>query len=230
MRTNPAGRRRSLHGVVVIAGLAFAAACGSLGGPDEERWAVVQDYLDRQAEWEERGRRHPEPPLLTGTGPLEERLRGAEEEHGAMPDATAAVEAARAILAGGGPRTIEAAEFLIERRRNPAAIRTEMENATAEAGPDAAAVGAMLRTSEDQTWAALIAHVGPDWSVVQEYVDDRSEWWRRVSEGAGDGAQDGAPGRARSRPAEPHPGRRRRPGHSGRRGRARADGRRRRSS
>ena len=60
--------------------------------------------------------------------------------------------------------------------------------------PDAAAVGATLRSSEDPTWAALIAHVGPDWSVVQAYEDDRSAWWRRVSEGAGDGAQDGAPG------------------------------------
>ena len=77
-----------------------------------------------------------------------------------------------------------------------------MANATAEAGPDAAAVGARLRTSEDRTWAALIAHVGPDWSVVQEYVDDRSEWWRRVSEAVGDGARDGAPrGPAGDRPS-----------------------------
>ena len=187
MRTNQPGHRRSRHGAVVIVGLAFAAACGSLGGPDEERWAVVRDYLDRQAAWEERAG-DIRSILMTGTGSLEERMRGAEEEHGAMPDATAAVEAARAIVAGNGPRTVEAAEFLIERRRSPAAVRAEMENATAEADPDAAAVGAQLRTSEDRTWAALIAHVGPDWSVVQEYVDERSEWWRRVSEGAGDGA------------------------------------------
>ncbi len=188
MSTNHPGHRRSRHGTVVIVGLAFAAACGSLGDPDEERWAVVQDYLDRQSAWAERAgdiRSF----LMTGTGSLEERLRGAEETHGVMPDATAAVEAARAIVAGGGPRTVEAAEFLIERRRNPAAVTTEIENATAEAGPDAAAVGAMLRTSEDRTWAALIAYVGPDWSLVQEYVDDRSEWWRRVSESVGEGGQ-----------------------------------------
>ena len=201
MSTNHPGRRRWLHGVVVIVGLALAAACGSLGDPDEERWAVVQEYLDRQAAWEERAG-DIRSILMTGTGPLEERLRGAEEEHGAMPDATAAVEAARAIVAGGGPRTVEAAEFLIERWRNPGAVTTEMESAAAEAGPDAAAVGARLRTSEDQTWAALIAHVGPDWSVVQEYVDERSEWWRRVSEGAGDGA----PGESAGDRAERHRG------------------------
>ena len=192
MRTRHPAHRPSLLGVVVIVGSVSAAACGSFGGPDEERWAVVQSYLDEQAAWEERagGIRSI---LMTGTGSLEERMRGAEEAHGAMPDATAAVEAARAIVAAGGPRTVEAAEFLIERRRNPGVVRTAMENATAEAGPDAAAAGAMLRSSEDQTWAALIAHVGPDWSVVQAYVDDRSEWWRRVSEGVGDGAQDRAP-------------------------------------
>ena len=188
MRTNHPGRRRSLRGAVVIVGLALAAACETLGGPDEKRWAVVQDYLDRQAAWEERAG-DIRSLLLTGTGSLEERLRSAEEEHGAMPDATAAVEAARAIVAADGPRTAEAAEFLIERRRNPAAFRTETENAMAGADPDAIAVGAQLRTSEDRHWAALIAHVGPDWSVVQAYMDDRSEWWRRVSEGAGDGAQ-----------------------------------------
>ena len=192
MRRNHPGHRRALRGAVVIVVLAFAAACGSFGGPDEERWAVVQDYLDRQAAWEERAG-DIRSILLTGAGSLEQRLRGAEEAHGAMPDATAAVDAARAIVAAGGPRTVEAAEFLIERWRNPAAVRPEMGNAAVEAGPDAAAVGARLRTSEDRTWTALIAHVGPDWSVVQGYVDDRSEWWRRVSEGVVDGAQDGTP-------------------------------------
>ena len=98
MRTNQPGHRRSRHGAVVIVGLAFAAACGSLGGPDEERWAVVRDYLDRQAAWEERAG-DVRSILMTGTGSLEERMRGAEETHGVMPDATAAVEAARAIVA-----------------------------------------------------------------------------------------------------------------------------------
>ncbi len=200
MRTNHPGHRRSLHGAVVIVGLAFAAACASGGGPDEERWAVVQGYLDEQAAWEERAG-DIRSILLTGSGPLEERMREAEEAHGAMPDATAAVDAARAIVAAGGPRTVEAAEFLIERWRNPAAVRPEMETAAVEAGPAAAAAGAMLRSSEDPTWVALIAHVGPDWSVVQEYVDDRSEWWRRVSEAAGDGARDGAPRESATRPS-----------------------------
>ena len=193
MRTTRPAHPRSLLGVAAIAGSVFAAACVSGGGgPDEEPWAVVQSYLEEQAAWEERAG-DIRSILMTGAGSLEERLRGAEEAHGAMPDATDAVVAARAVVAAGGPRTVEAAEFLIERWRNPAALRPEMENAAADIGPGGAAVAARLRTSEDQTWAALIAHVGPDWSVVQEYIDDRSEWWRRLSGGVGDGAQDGAP-------------------------------------
>ena len=177
-----------------IVGLAFAGACElDGGGTNEERWTVVQDYLDRQAAWEEQAG-DIRSPLMTSAGSLDDRIRGAEEAHGAMPDATAAVEAAREIVAAGGSRTVDAAVFLIERWRNPGAVRPEVDDAAAGAGPDADAVGATLRSSEDPTWAALIAHVGPDWSVVQEYVDDRSEWWRRVSEGVGDGgAQDGAP-------------------------------------
>ena len=39
-----------VHGVVVIFGLLFASACESnSGGLSEEQWAVVRDYLDRQA-------------------------------------------------------------------------------------------------------------------------------------------------------------------------------------
>ena len=175
MRTTYPGHRRAIHGVVVIVGLVFAAACESDGGgPNEERWTVVQAYLDRQAAWEEDAG-DIRSILMTGTGSFEDQLRGAEEAHGPMPDATAAVEAARAIIAEGGPSTVEAAEFLIERWRNPRVIASEMQSAAAEAGLDAA-VGARLRASEDQTWDALIAHIVPDWSVVQGYVNDRNNW------------------------------------------------------
>ena len=111
--------RRAIHGVAAIVGLIFAVACGSGGGPNEERWEVVQDYLDRQAAWGERAGDIQS--VLMASGSLEEGLRSAEEQHGALPDATAAVDAAHAILAAGGPRTIEAAEFLLERSRSPLA-------------------------------------------------------------------------------------------------------------
>ena len=180
MRTTNPGQRRVIHWVAVIVGVLFAAACESdNGGLGEERWAVVQDYLDRQAAWEEQAG-DVRSILMTGSGSFEALIRSAEEAHGALPDATAAVEAARAIVAAGGPRTVEAAEFLIERRGLPHVVRPEMETATTEAGGRA-----------DPTWDVLIAHIEPDWSVVQEYIDARSEWWVRVT---GNASDDDAPG------------------------------------
>lgn len=187
MRTNP-GHRRVMHGAAVIFGLLFAAACESnSGGLGEERWAVVQDYLDRQAAWEEQAG-DVRSILMTGIGSFEDLIRSAEEAHGALPDATAAVAAARAIVAAGGPRTVEAAEFLIKRRGLPHVVTPEMETATAEPGPDSPAEGARLRGAEDPTWDAMIAHIGPDWPIVQAYIDARGEWWWRVTGNALDDA------------------------------------------
>ena len=174
---------RTLQGLTMIGALLVSSAACSDGGrtavepgttANDERWVVVQDYLDQQAAWEEqagdlRGI------LMTSGGNLEEGLRRVEEEHGARPDATAAVEAAQSIVAEGGPWTVEAAEFLIERSRDPLVMSETMGNAMTEA-LDAPDVGATrLRASEDGTWDALIAHVGPDWSVVEEYVEERSD-------------------------------------------------------
>ena len=191
MRTTNRGHRRVIHGVAVIFGLLCAAACESnSGGLGEERWAVVQDYLDRQAAWEEQAG-DVWSILMTGVGSFEDLIRRAEGAHGALPDATAAVEAARAIVAARGPRTVEAAEFLIKRRGLPYVVRAEMETSTAAAGSDNSAKALRLRGAEDPTWGVLIAHIGPDWPVVQAYIDARGEWWGRVT---GTAPDDDAPG------------------------------------
>jgi len=170
-------RRRALRGVLAIAGLALAGACEFDAGPNEERWGVVQDYLDRQAAWEERAGDLQS--ILMANRSVEEGLRSAEEEHGAMPDATAAVDAAQAILAAGGPRTIEAAEFLLERSRSPLALEPEPQGAAVEAPEDRAE---RRRAANDAIWTSLIDHVDADWEVVQAYLDEQSAWFARLRE------------------------------------------------
>ena len=69
--------------------------------------------------------------FMAGDGTVEENLQRAEEEHGQLPDATAALAAARQLVAAGGPYTIEAAEFLIERsavRIKPTELRPGSPN------------------------------------------------------------------------------------------------------
>ena len=175
MRTTHPWHRRSLPGVAVTVGLAVAAACGSGGGPNEERWAVVQDYLDRQAAWEEQAGDIQS--ILMASRSVDEGLRSAEEQHGAMPDATEAVDAAREILTLGGSRTIEAAEFLLERSQNPFAFGQEPQGSAAEP-PEGRA--ARRRAANDAIWKSLIDHVGADWGVVQAYEDEQSDWFARL--------------------------------------------------
>ena len=180
-RTTPA-HRRAIHGGGAIVGLVFAAACGSGGGPNEERWGVVQEYLDRQSAWEERAGDLQS--FLMAGGSLEEGLRSAEEQHGALPDATAAVDAAQAILAAGGSRTIEAAEFLLERSRSPLALESEPEGAAVESP---AVRAERRRAASDAIWTSLIDHVDADWEIVQAYQDEQSAWFARLREESQDG-------------------------------------------
>ena len=77
---------------------------------EEARWAVVQEYLDERDEWSERTG------IPVGFSPVGLRL---DTEAEPAPDATAAVDAARKIVAAGGARTVEAAVFLIETVARP---------------------------------------------------------------------------------------------------------------
>ena len=122
--------RRAVEGVwvTIILLLLTVSACGGTNSPHPERtgadnaqWAIVQEYLDLQAACEEQaGGMHDL--FMAGDGTVEENLQRAEEEHGQLPDATAALAAARQLVAAGGRYTIEAAEFLIERSAGPFAM------------------------------------------------------------------------------------------------------------
>lgn len=182
MRAAVPVHRSAIHGLVGIVGLIFAVACGSGGGPNEERWSVVRDYLDRQAAWEERAGDLQS--VLMASGSLAEGLRSAEEQHGALPDATAAVDAAQAILAAGGPRTIEAAEFLLERSRSPLALEPEPAGAAVESPAERAE---RRRAASDAIWTSLIDHADADWKIVQSYLDEQSAWLARLREESQDG-------------------------------------------
>ena len=158
--------------------LIATAACGP---GDTARWTIVQEYLDRQAAWEARagGIRDI---LVAGSGPVDEKIRRAEEAHGEMPDAAPAIAAAREVIAAGGPRTAEAAVFLIDRSESPlGSLDTQRRLAKLVAdGMDPAEAIAQLRGGEDPTWEALIAHVGPDWRVVESYLDGHDAWVARL--------------------------------------------------
>ena len=200
MSTAVPRNRRTVEGVrvAVILLLLTVSACGRTDSPhpeetsaDKAQWAVVQEYLDLQAAWEERaGGLHDV--FMAGDGTVEENLQRAEEEHGQLPDATAALAAARQLVAAGGPYTIEAAEFLIERSNGPTAMidplrHERLEELAAEVGPTEAF--AALRAAEEVTWEVLIRKIGPDWPVVQDYLDEQDAWLesRRAAAAEGGG-------------------------------------------
>ena len=190
--------RRTVEGVwvTIILLLLTVSACGRTHSPHPERtsagnaqWAVVQEYLDLQTAWEEQaGGMHNL--FMAGDGTVEENLQRAEEEHGQLPDAIAALAAARQLVAAGGPYMIEAAEFLIEQSAGPMSMidplrHERLEELVAEVGP--AEAFAALHAAEDVMWEVLIATIGPDWSVVQDYLDEQDAWFERMRATAAEG-------------------------------------------
>ena len=187
----------------VVLLLLAASACGPTGSSStaDARWAVVQEYLVLQAAWEEQAGALRDI-VFSGEGTVVEMMQRAEEEHGQLPDVTAAIAAAQESVAAGGPHTIEAAEFLIERSRSPLAVlgwqRDGKQDALdADDGP--AEAFARLRATEDATWEALIDRVGCDWTVVQDHLDALDAWYERMRATAP--PQDGAPPRRPARPS-----------------------------
>lgn len=163
--------------------LAVGAACG----PDDgAQWAVVQDYLDRQAAWEAKAGEVRQI-VMAGPGTLAEKLERAEAEHGVLPDAAAAIAAARELLAARGSHTADAAEFLIERSASALGMMDRTRELEAAAGENGAAAFARLRAAEESVWEALIASVGPDWAVVEDYLAEHDAWFERQRAAAPEG-------------------------------------------
>jgi len=134
--------------------------------------------LDQQEVWEAEAGDVRETLFGGGAGSLDEKVRRTEEAHGELPDATSAIAAAREIVAAGGRYTIEAAVFLIERDRGPLGMldrQRRLEEAAADLGPAEAVE--TLGADDDRTWEALIAHIGTDWAIVQDFLDELDAWF-----------------------------------------------------
>ena len=177
-------RGRAVDGVRVVASLLLvaAAACSRDSPPSvaDAKWAVVQEYLDQQVVWEEQVGGIPGMPMAREVT-VDGQIQRAEAAQ--VPDVTAAIAAARELVAAGGPYTIESAEFLIARIPPGVVVVGErreerLEELEAEVGP--AEAGAGLRAAEDALWEVLIAQIGPDWTVVQDYLDQRAAWLQRL--------------------------------------------------
>ena len=181
-------RRRALKdgcpAVAVLAVLAVAA-CGRPTGGDD-RWAVVQEYIEQRAAWDEQsGDARDMADIWAGGGTPEELLRRTQEAYGALPDAAVADAAAREIVAEGGLRTADAAAFLIGRWGGVVGLleRAQRASELVREGVDPVEARARHEAEEERTWAALIEHSEPDWAVVQDYVEAQEAWIaRRVME------------------------------------------------
>ena len=114
--------------------------------PPPDQWTIVQAYIDAN---DAHRKKHLE--IFRAEISEEEKDRR-RQDLGPGPDETAAAAAATAISESGGEQTLEAVEFLLNRP-----MRSVSETA--------------LEIALD----ALAAHVGPDWSLVEDY---------RASEGA----------------------------------------------
>ncbi|MCY3840188.1 MAG: TlpA disulfide reductase family protein [Gammaproteobacteria bacterium] len=111
-----------------------------------DRWAVVHAYIDAND-----AHRKQQMEIFRAEIGEEEKERR-RQELGPAPDETAAVAAATAIIESGGEHTLDAVDFLLNRP-----MRSISETALATA------------------LNALAAHIGPNWSLVEDY---------RASEGA----------------------------------------------
>ena len=125
-------------------------------GAGQGAWDVVQAYVESDAAWHAGGEA-----IARSDDSSEERARQ-REELGTHPDVTAAVAAARKIVADPEhAQGAAAAEFLME---HPSQL--------SETDDDDMAVGA----------EALAGLVGPDWSVVQDYQKQAEAWASRRDE------------------------------------------------
>ena len=74
-----------------------------------------------------------------------------QQDLGPAPDDALAVAAAMAIIESNAERPLEAAEFLMNRARPS----EELQQAAFD---------------------AVVAHIGPDWSVVEDYIESQAAW------------------------------------------------------
>jgi len=108
-------------------------------------WKLVQAYLDLDEAWHAK-----DVEIQNSDVSAEEKQRLRTEERGEHPDIVLAVAAARSIVASDGRKATEAATFLVE--------HTQGLSPTADADIEFG-------------MAALAERLGPDWSIVEDYMD-----------------------------------------------------------
>ena len=140
-------RRRLLDFVKVAALLPLIAA-----GAAEDGSPPSPDHWDVVGAYDEAFRAYWSKQSEIGDADIaaEEKER-LQRDLGLAPDDSAAVAAAMAIVESNGDRLLDAADFLLNAARPP---------------------------EEDQQWVldAMAGHFGPDWSLVEDFIESHAEW------------------------------------------------------
>lgn len=134
--------------------VAVVALVGMAAVAAEPDWRLVEAYLELDEAWHELDRE-----IATADASGDEKERRRKEERGEHPDIVLAVGAARAIIEADGKRAIEAAEFLMEHTPGLSpTVDDDIEFGT----------------------LALAERIGPDWSVVDGYVNPDTGFLARL--------------------------------------------------
>ena len=140
--------RRQLLDFLVVAALmpliAVGAADDDAPSPSDH-WDVIDAYTGAiQAQWAKRSEIH----KADVSAEEKERLL---QDLGAAPDAAPAAAAAIAIIESNGERSLEAAEFLMNR-------------------------ASLSEERQQSAFDAVVAHIGPNWSLVKDYIESQAAW------------------------------------------------------
>ena len=153
--------RGRLLGLVKVAALLplFAAGVAHANPPSstDAHWSVIAAHKEairehRTKEWEIR--------TADVSAEEKERLR---QDLPPAPDGGPAVDAAVSIIESNGERSMDAAQFLMDR----------------------------VRPSEEEqqlTLDVVTSNIGPDWSLVETYMDSQAAWLAATRAGPGDEA------------------------------------------
>lgn len=146
-----AKKLKHLLRIPIVALLLVVAACeaakdaiGDSQSSTDSNWKLVQAYIELDTAWHAK-----QAEIYSADEPAEERDRRLKEELGGHPDIVLAVGAAKAIIEAEGERVLDAARFLVEHPRG----LSPTEAQDIELG-----------------LATLRSVVGPDWSVVEDFM------------------------------------------------------------
>lgn len=140
--------RSRLFGFIKVAALLPLIAAGAANAnppPSTDHWSVIDAHKEairahRTKAWE-----------IRNADVLAEEKERLLQDLAPAPDGGPAVDAAVSIIESNGERSMEAAEFLMNRTRP-----SEEE--------------------QQSTLDAVTSNIGPDWSLVEAYIDSQAAW------------------------------------------------------